>query len=557
MLHFRSGYTQPADKVVDEDPYYYVQSGNRTTLVRKEYVAEITELKTKLYLTELAGNHSSSPLRTLADTATGQGKVGIGQPEQQVDAAMIQAKKQESSIRVKDITLADLVDANGIKHLNYGERVPLPVFNPSWPQTNEPTPPTTARGFGTAVGHAVARGGIGIAKSAAEPTNSGQSGTELKTHSYDTNIQWTFNTRDDFEISLPAGWVQIPKNVLNEYFKELQVLSPGLIKDYFDYDYGFQRNALTEGLSYPYILIQVKNSGRIPEAQLKSVSSVENAIQESIKGATKQASQSIQSMFTSSHIETGKSVYDSDLHIFWTQMESSVPGVGKVKAIIAMLLTERGVLNVLCYARSEEYEGYLPLFEKIVKGISFSETLRYKPQVTDSIPVVSSIHWDEIVPKAFSRGIAFSIIFLIISWLRRRKQKSKQTEQFQGQRGAEETVSEDTEDTCESVLERDRASRARAEQARRERAEKEQQEREERERAKRESAERERSQAGQSFDWCYTILGVSTTATLDEIDQAYRNKAKRHHPDHKGDHDIMVTLNDARDRLRALHRECN
>ena len=43
VLHFRSGYTQPADKVIDEDPYYYIQSGNRTTLVRKEYVSNITE----------------------------------------------------------------------------------------------------------------------------------------------------------------------------------------------------------------------------------------------------------------------------------------------------------------------------------------------------------------------------------------------------------------------------------------------------------------------------------------------------------------------------------
>jgi len=43
ILHFRSGYTQPADKVIDEEPYYYVQYGNRTALVRKEHVAKITE----------------------------------------------------------------------------------------------------------------------------------------------------------------------------------------------------------------------------------------------------------------------------------------------------------------------------------------------------------------------------------------------------------------------------------------------------------------------------------------------------------------------------------
>ena len=43
IVHFRSGYTQPAEKIIDEDPYYYIQYGNRTALVRKERVAKITE----------------------------------------------------------------------------------------------------------------------------------------------------------------------------------------------------------------------------------------------------------------------------------------------------------------------------------------------------------------------------------------------------------------------------------------------------------------------------------------------------------------------------------
>jgi hypothetical protein len=43
IVHFRSGYTQAAEKVIDEDPYYYIQYGNRTALVRKERVAKISE----------------------------------------------------------------------------------------------------------------------------------------------------------------------------------------------------------------------------------------------------------------------------------------------------------------------------------------------------------------------------------------------------------------------------------------------------------------------------------------------------------------------------------
>ncbi len=42
-IHFFSGYTQPADKVIDENPYYYVQYGNKTWLIRKDHVAKIEE----------------------------------------------------------------------------------------------------------------------------------------------------------------------------------------------------------------------------------------------------------------------------------------------------------------------------------------------------------------------------------------------------------------------------------------------------------------------------------------------------------------------------------
>lgn len=43
LIHFASGYTQPADKIIDEDPYYYVQFGNRSALVKKIHVAKIDE----------------------------------------------------------------------------------------------------------------------------------------------------------------------------------------------------------------------------------------------------------------------------------------------------------------------------------------------------------------------------------------------------------------------------------------------------------------------------------------------------------------------------------
>jgi len=53
---------------------------------------------------------------------------------------------------------------------------------------------------------------------------------------------------------------------------------------------------------------------------------------------------------------------------------------------------------------------------------------------------------------------------------------------------------------------------------------------------------------------CYKILGLSPSASWDEIEKAYRKKAKLHHPDHGGDADAMKALNDAYSLLKRSRK---
>jgi hypothetical protein len=50
----------------------------------------------------------------------------------------------------------------------------------------------------------------------------------------------------------------------------------------------------------------------------------------------------------------------------------------------------------------------------------------------------------------------------------------------------------------------------------------------------------------------FLLLGLSPSATWEEIDRAYREKAKIHHPDHGGDEDTMRALNHAYATLKRL-----
>lgn len=60
------------------------------------------------------------------------------------------------------------------------------------------------------------------------------------------------------------------------------------------------------------------------------------------------------------------------------------------------------------------------------------------------------------------------------------------------------------------------------------------------------------SPSPEGVDLGYRMLGVSPSASWDEIERAYRRKAKVHHPDRGGDEDAMRALNEAYEQLKRL-----
>lgn len=55
-------------------------------------------------------------------------------------------------------------------------------------------------------------------------------------------------------------------------------------------------------------------------------------------------------------------------------------------------------------------------------------------------------------------------------------------------------------------------------------------------------------------DLCYRMLGLAPSASWEEVEKAYRKKAKIHHPDLGGDADTMRALNEAYERLKRVRK---
>lgn len=59
---------------------------------------------------------------------------------------------------------------------------------------------------------------------------------------------------------------------------------------------------------------------------------------------------------------------------------------------------------------------------------------------------------------------------------------------------------------------------------------------------------------GQDVEVCFRLLGLSPSARWEDIEKAYRAKAKIHHPDRGGDEDAMRALNEAYNRIKQLRK---
>ena len=207
-----------------------------------------------------------------------------------------------------------------------------------------------------------------------------------------------------FSISLPDGWVEIPRDVIDSYEKEIAKLAPNAPAQH--YDYGFQLASSKNWFEYPYILVQVKNTGRIPESQLEKLEGY--SVQESLDKQKKAFSSIV------SDIQPGKMVYDKQTKMIWMRIEANVVNIGPMSGIVGTVPTEKGFIQVMGYSLRENYPTYEAIFQSVALSVSPEPGLAYKPKWSDSLPpAVTGIDWGKVAGKVIAGAIIGGIIALI------------------------------------------------------------------------------------------------------------------------------------------------
>ena len=220
-----------------------------------------------------------------------------------------------------------------------------------------------------------------------------------------------FHAGDDYQISIPDIWKEIPKDVLEQYGK---ALSEAMAQNH-SFEYGYQLRENKIWFTHPYVLVQVKRTGRIPEGQLKNHKVIENELKKEFQKIEKTAGD-----FVSNSSPDGI-LYDPTIHTLWSMMTVDVQDLGKVKGLSAVKLTEYGYIQFIGYALENDFSQYEPLYRKMAQSIKIEDKDIYKPNFLDNAPTIFGLDLGQIVKASIIGGLLGGLTFL---FNRLRKKKS-------------------------------------------------------------------------------------------------------------------------------------
>lgn len=232
----------------------------------------------------------------------------------------------------------------------------------------------------------------------------------------DDAVAERYETSDGFALTLPPGWAEAPPEALRQAESEISAASQGAAAE--TYDYGYQLATAATWFEYPYVLVQVRRIGRVPEGQLAQYEKSDTDFQ---KGA-KQVEKSFGDLV--SNTQTGAPTLDEEHHVLWSALSMSVQEIGTIRALVAIKLTEYGIVQLMGYATEEGFEQFAPLFREVVNSMDVEEAHAYQPRLTDHAPTLWGINLRQTAIAGIVGALIAGAVSLARAWQKRRQSQS-------------------------------------------------------------------------------------------------------------------------------------
>jgi hypothetical protein len=222
--------------------------------------------------------------------------------------------------------------------------------------------------------------------------------------------------KNGYSMLLPNEWIEIPPNIIEAFEKDLAKTIPG--QSIQHNDCGFQLKSSKKWFEYPYILVQVKNTGRIPQSEFRKANI--SSFQKNIGNVQKNFISLI------SDLRAEEMFYDERSKIIWIQFESILKNIGPAVSIMGIIPTEKGFIIVTGNSLKDKYSIYKPMLQEFVASVRIDPWLKYKTKWSDSLPsFLREIDFGKTASKAIvsvmSTAIIGVIVLIISAWRKRRK----------------------------------------------------------------------------------------------------------------------------------------
>src|SRR5215467_10809553 len=195
------------------------------------------------------------------------------------------------------------------------------------------------------------------------------------------------------ELKLPSTWQEFSPSLLQRKVSALGVSD--------DHVYGAQTSKAGDDLAYPYLLVTIKNGGRLADWQLPRL---EQSIRQSVeKGGS----------------QLGRYAWKDGA--LWVEVTT-----GDVKFMNVMLPTEKGLATLSFYSTAEEFASWQRVFEQIGSSAHLQPPLARQSSLMDNAtigPFLRSL--SHVDPAIVFSCVAAGLLALGGVWFARWRAKSK------------------------------------------------------------------------------------------------------------------------------------
>jgi hypothetical protein len=208
-------------------------------------------------------------------------------------------------------------------------------------------------------------------------------------------------------MEIPRYWNDISAESLEFFSLRAAEASGGRSAEI--YQYGFRPDDPQMDFALPQILIQIRESGRLPYGRFLHLPTLDEIQEEGKPHLADRAGPMLRG------IELEAALFDRRRYAIYLTNTLDLAFEGRVSVTTASFLTERGLFTLHCYAGADQAPVMAPLFDRIIDSVRFDDELHYQPKLGDRWPPRPST-----IAYGAAALIAIILIFIVIRSRRHR-----------------------------------------------------------------------------------------------------------------------------------------